>query len=472
MRFWHHRYRDIYLGASIGAVVALLLTWFVLPRQYASNATLVFPLPSGGDSPLAGMRDMGLGRFATPSDDQFPLSTYEAVLNSRELATRVAKREKLGEIYQLDDPDVVAQTAESWLSARVNVADRTLTVEAVLPGTPRMKGLGDILNRGASNARDRIYRELTASCCRSMIVELDEMSSEIKLDRSKARMQDLERELAKAKTGLSQMQQDAVELAWKTDGSVERLGDQLGEQLSSVDGARLQARVDLNATERRIATVKQQLSQNLAEVDKLPAELEFLQEARQGVRNAEAQYEQLIQAYGDENATVAKALLEVRLSRENLQRQMQAASSGLTEELQQLVATRDELRARLSTVSAEGAKIQGRLAEMPEMMLLATRAKQAVELQTKVVNNLEQELLSARMEYEQHGIKWSILDPPLVPLRKLSPSTIKNIVLGLLFGSLLLGRIGWYRLIVDTIERPNSQPDSRVGNNVAGGSPA
>ena len=460
MRLWHHRYRDIYLGAGIGAVVALLITWFMLPRQYASNATLVFPLSGGGDNILSGMRDIGLGRLATPTDDQFPLSTYEALLNSRELASRVAKREKLGEIYGFSNPELAGPKVANWLSARVNVADRTLTVEAIMPGTPRMRGLGDILNRSNSNSRDAIYKELAASCCRAMIVEMDAVAAEIKLDRSKARMQDLARELATAKTKLALLQEDAVGLAWKSDGSVELLGEQLGERLSSVDTVRLQAKADLNAVEQRIATVRKQLSQNLAEVNKLPAELEFLQDARQRVREAENTYQQLIQAYGDESSEVVKAKLELSLERDNLKRQMQAVSSGLTEELQQLVASRDELQARLRTVSDASSQIQGRLAEMPQAMLLAMQAKQAVDLQTQVVDNLERESLGARMEYEQHGIKWSILDPPLVPWRKLSPSTMKNIFLGFLLGSLLLGRKGWYRLIVDTIERSGRGSES------------
>lgn len=446
------------LGAMVGAFLVGLYSLTTIPRVYRSTATLVFPLSSSGTSSL--ISSVFQNATEVPIGSDFPLDTYRAVLTSDRALLATAQALDLARVYKLENEQSIISFMKNSISAAVDV-NRTLKINSQLSGTPSVIRPSDLVNRGAANARDEAYRELSAEVISELLRQMERIADEVKLDRSKAHLDAVSRQVAAQQEELDQSRKALASLQAELGNlDPEAYAQSLTQLVVRTRESVQQAEAELTEAQRQRAATAALIQQQSANVDELPEEVPFLLERRQAVHEARAVYEEQSRKYGPESPQVLNAQSELRRAERALNEALAAARAGLEPNLIELDAKIAALAGRVREARRSESELLGEAQQLPIALGDVMSLMDEVRLQQEALAQLERQRLAAQMEYERQGVRWNVLDVPRPPLSKAAPSTMKALLLGALLGALLFG---WpalllvWRLLLDG-DRPEPVP--------------
>lgn len=434
-------------GGVVGAAVALIIGLTMLPRSYISASSIIFPVRSGG-SALEDLSLTALGNLAQPAGSDFPLATFEAVLNSERAAMNVARTVGVQQLWQLKDDEDVRQFMNEALSSKVNNIDRSMIISAKVEGTPMVRSLGDLFDRAAADQRDERYRQAAKEMVEALTAEMDSIANDMMLDRTRARLEGVEDQLAVEQAKFDKLRQRLTELQRRhatpdVASKAQLLGSQAAEWRAQIDY--LEAEI---ANKRSsLTTLGRQVAWQLDHLSELPAEDPLLQAARAKYREARRRFQEASKLYGSESPEVLRSAQDLRLAEEALREEADAARKQGTPEMQALRVSLAGLERQRSELVRGWLQREAEIRELPSAAAELTMAIAEVEQQAKVIATLRANQTSAELDYISNGVRWSVLDAPRVPVRKAGPRLSFLMVAGALLGAVVLAPFAWRDLL-------------------------
>ncbi len=425
--------------AALGAALTGLVVACWLPRQYASEATLVFMLPTQA-SPVSEILSAGLGRATVPENSDFPLGTYVTVLTSNPALLNVAREFGIQELYRLQNEDEALVKMKEIVSADVDRVNQTVVVRARIPGTPRVVGARDLFDGGWAKQRDEAHMRLTVEVVNAVIAQMTRIADEMQLDRYKHNLNQLNSRLVRERALLDervaqlervQSELGNVDIVTYTGGVTQALLEVRG-RLGEIEG-------ELAQYETMLGSARTQLDRQLASVEALPADLPLLFEARRRYTEARAKVRLLEEKFGPENPELLVAQRELQIAERDLHASMDAARGGLTTEILSLESRVSGLRAQRTEANRLIAGLEAEMKALPADVVSLTRLEAEVRQQTAVVERLAAQELEAQLAYDRRGVRYQLLNEPRVPVRKSGPAVVGSVILGALAGMALLG---------------------------------
>ncbi|MBI2300043.1 MAG: hypothetical protein HYU66_14060 [Armatimonadetes bacterium] len=436
------------VGAVAGAVVAggLVAVW--VPRTYGSQATLIFPLPSGASvsSRLGLLGDpMGAGT-EVPFGSAFPLNTYVAVLKSDRALAAAGRQAGLDRALGLGSDEAVAGRMRGWVDVRLQL-DRTINITAIAEGTPRVQSVQDLMRGDAAALRDEPRRELVARMVSALIEQMGRIADEIQLDGNKALVTALQQDIAERSAELDGLQERYTKLLERTGvADPQSTSKYVMDALSKAEDGLRGATGALHEALRTRSATAAGVARAARLVDRLPEEVPFVAERRKTNNAARAAAELARLQYGPESAQVVTAEAALAQSRRELERAVATAQAGLTPELMGLDAELAGLRVRQAEAQRNVHALRARLVRLPEDLVAVTSLQAEIDRCTAALGNLSGRLIQAEGQYSQQGLRWVTLDAPRVPRRKSAPSTMRSVALGAVAGLLLMSWSVCWRL--------------------------
>lgn len=435
----------VLLGGLIGAIVVSTWSMAGIARTYSSRATVLFPLPAETNSVLGSVAAFAMMGRTVPQGSDFSLDSYLALLKSDAIASRVARRCNVRELYSLKTDQQASLLVRRALQVKLN-PDRTIQFDVQTHGTPSLKSASDLAHRAASARRDAPYRELAAAIAQAALSEMDTMSKEIKLDRTRAQVdatrQRLNEETGKLEQASRRLTQIQTELskAGVLDDSAE-----MGKGLGTIKQGLTETTAALVSAVRQRDAARAQLDDQLRQMKTLPAEFPLLKSTREAFAKAYDTYLEASRKYGPESPEVVNAQAQLEIVQRRLQDESaNLKRSGTVPELLDLEARVQALTAERKLYSGLLKEQQAVLGSLPAALQQYRDVKEELALRGKLVAQLSSNLSDAELAYEQRGVRWTVLDAPQVPLLKTGPSNARSLIIGLFFG-LLLG--GWPLLV-------------------------
>ncbi len=435
MKRW--RITVLVLGAAaLGGFVSAVYAKTVLPRTYTSRATIVFPI---ADTASAGLLGTMASVVEVPTGSDIPLNAYSAVLTSERALLAVGQRAGIARLYDLTSEAGILGTMRGAVTVSLDI-NRTMQVSATLPGTPAVRSAGDLFNRNRAAQRDEVYKQMASRVLELLIDEMAVIADEIKLDRAKANVQNLEEWVAQEQAALN-----------RATGELTRFESNLGSvdlstYAQSVTQLQVEARRNLQTTraarrdlEEQRKTLQAQIREQVTNVQALADEVPFLKERRKRHLEAQQAFREAERVYGPQSPQVLRAQAELADARREVEQAARSAAHGLTPQVMELDGRLAGLKAKEAAEKAHLKQIQDELRLLPNDLSRLVELQSEAESRRQAVADLRGQLLQARMEYERHGIRWKVLDPPRPPFTKSGPSTVMALLLGALGGGGLMG---------------------------------
>jgi hypothetical protein len=433
----------------VGAVLVVAITMFAVPRQWEARATLVLGNQTGTASGLlaSALSGVGGGTLA-PLVPQPGLSTdlFQTILESWDTRTEVVRANDLQQRFG----DDLWQKSVERLGKNTQVHGNppsALTLAVTLEGTPR--GLIP------APEADREVRALTVACVNSYLEALGRTLEEVRISSAKSQRVFLESEKPKAEADYHQAQAavtrwEAAHHVMSPPRAAEALTQKLIQVQSDLTAAQVERATTLQSAARARALLRDQpeMVSGAASQTANP-EIARLTQALAGVEQqlAEQQvfYHKTPQHPDVQRLVVQKQELLAQLQQAHERAMLPAGLSQSRNTVHdQLLG--QVLQAEVSA-SAGGAKVaglQGALATARaevesltwaslDYAKLYEQAQIAESIYETIVKQYEAAVLNEKAEEPV----FFVIDPPVVPWKKTSPSLGLNGVLGLLLGLLV-----------------------------------
>jgi len=425
------------VGGMLGALLNGLVSLTLKPRTYGANMSVVFPLPASGIGGASGIRRLLGADAVIPNNSALPLTGYTAALESRRAMVAVAKRLGIAELYKLPNEQSVVGMMRQWLKVSIN-SNQTVVIDCEVPGTASIRSLRDFTNRRQANERDARYRVLATQIPTTLVDEMGRIADDIMLDRAKHKVtalterakQDNEK-LRQAADRLANMQTDVGDLA------PNEYARSLGSTLLALQQQLVVANASVQRSRAARSQAWMQLNKQLAALNKLPSDNPLLMESRKQYRDALARYERLSRMYGAENVEVGKALQDVKDSRRALDADLSGAKQGMVPAVLSAEAQAAASEAERDSLEAQVKGWRAQLLALPQRAAKLAMIEAEFLAQQETLKAVESALVAAEIDFEQSGVQWTILDPPMLPLHKRNPSTFFALILGMFVGGFI-----------------------------------
>ncbi|NUQ00844.1 MAG: hypothetical protein HUU35_13425 [Armatimonadetes bacterium] len=435
-----------------GAGVVGLATLCLVPRVYESSATVIFPLPENSAPASTLLAGLNLGN-EVPTGSDFPLSSFLAVVQSQAAAAGAARNLGLARLWRIS-PDQATLLVQKGITADLG-ANRLLQIRVQLPGTPSVTSPADLVRRGPANARDAAVREATAALAGEMVRQMGVIADNFKLDRAKAQVQTLQKQLQDERARLAEARSRLLLLQQTTNNlDGDSYAKWLQDEMLTARTSHQEVVDELVQVERELSLARAQVASMAKAGASLPDEVPFNADRRAAVVAAQREVDELAARYGPENSELVAARTRLAAAKRELASASALARTGLSQ-------TTMELKSRHAALLASKQHLAKRIAAVQAMVRLAAddvqelvKAKATVARLTARVQELEEQAQAAEVNFERHGFSWQVLDPARVPDFKTGPSTVRALFFGGLLGLFVLGGPVFWQIYQRTYALP------------------
>lgn len=404
------------LGLSaVVAVLCVLPTLFLVPRQYTARQTIMFPVAETDAAAMAVSTQVF--RAQVPAGGSLPVLAYLTVLRSRRVLLLAAERAGVAGVYDLHGANAVIAWMEEAVAASLG-SDRLLVVQVRTTGTPIGAQLWDRAGR-----LDLAARQLAARLVLELVDATAEVADEIELDRSRANLLRIQERLATEERKLAALGQ--VERAGALPAhaaELESMHTTLVEETVRVDARLSDARNEVQRLEASLRAARAVTAEQLEALHELPAEAPLLTAARAAYRAARAEADDLATRYGPENVQVVEAAGALRRAEAELQAQAAQAADGRYGPEVELEIQLAGARSLAAGLQRRRDDLRQRAARMVGALPAERQHKRDATTQEELVIALRHDVLQAEMNHLQSGVRWFVLDPAEEPLERSAPS--------------------------------------------------
>lgn len=426
-------------GAFVGAVLSALFSLVVIPRQYASQASIVFPIPAENRlNPLMALTGGSVfGPMEVPFGSALPILTYSALLNSEQVLLQAAADTGLRERYEVPSEERLLRFMRGLTGVEIS-PERLLTVRVSLPGTPRFASLADVTNWSLAGPRDAEVRRLSAQVAQALLQHMGDAARRLNLDASETGINIMREQRAELEADLEGLRAEQIQVQTRlaaADGP--SMAQALTSALAEAEAAQRTADGELQGLERRRTELQEQSSLLRTHLRDLPDGLPLLNQQRLDYVTARAALDAAEQRWGPESSEVLNARQTAEGAWARLEAAAKAASSGLTQELMTVEAGIAQAQGRLAAARQQGEQLRQRASTMPgEVSNLTHLSAQVLQYEARLART-EDQLREAEANHAARGTNWQVLDAPRVPERKSGPSGVRFGLLGLFLGAVL-----------------------------------
>lgn len=442
------------LAASglLGALLVLLVTLFAVPRQWQASATLVLGNQTGTAASLLASSLAGLGGGALgPLVAQPGLSTdlFQTILESHDTRTEVVRDNHLQQQFRDDLWQRSVERLARYTEVRPD-PPAALTLTVTLPGTPR--GLFP------SPEADQAIRDLTVACVNSYLQALRQTLEAVRVSSAKSQRLFLEAEKPKAEAAYHRA--EAAVARWEAahhlmapPKAAEALTQKLLQVQSDLTAAQIERATTLQSAARARALLQDQpemvtsarsqtanpeiarLTEALARLEQQLAEQQvFLHKTPQhpDVQRLLVQKQELAAQL---DAAHARALIPAGLSQARNSVHDQILGQVLQSEVSASAGA-----ARIAGLQRALAAARRQIESLTWDSLEYAKLYEQAQLTRSIYETLVKQYEAAVLNEKAEEPVFFVIDPPVTPWRKSSPSLGLNGLLGLLLG-LLVGLV-------------------------------
>ena len=432
------------LGA---AVIVVLVTITLVPRQWAASTTVILGNSQEGASALSTLLSEisggALCRLPGMSAQGPSTELYETLLRSWETNRQVVQQCGLQQFFRADsEPQAISKLLR--LSSVENKPPLSIIIRVRFPGSPR--GLS------TQPAGDHEVRQLTVTVLNAYLSTLQQRLDAMRITPAKSQRLFLEEQKPKAREDFYKAQEALIK--WQARHHIPappKAGEMLAGQLATIQGSLTQAEIDAEMyarSEQRardlLAQQPQMLkaSQTETQNPQIPLLAKSLSEVEQHLAEQQTFYHKT-EAHPD----VQRLLLQRQKIQEQLAAayekalQVTAMTTGRNQVYDQIL--QQLLTAQVQKV-AQSAKAQGlrrALAEGRRMVenlswqsLEYAKLYEDVQIRQAIYETVSKQYEAARLSEKAEEPTFYVADPPVLPWKKARPSTTMNGLLGLIFG--------------------------------------
>jgi len=413
-------WRRVLLLALAAGVIAVLVTWTLVPRTYKAGASLLYeaaPTPSvAGLAGFLGEEGLGLPE-AIPSD---PGATMSQILTSRTFAVDMVQQFGLQRRFRTRTLTDAVLEFQKRLEVNVDKGG-LLALDLTLPGDPR-----GILSRGEDSAT----ADLVSNIVSTMVDKLASYLRSTHYQRSRQRRAFLEEQLADTKAELRRAVEERV--AFEEHSGIVSPTAQLQSVIDTL--GQLDQKIALSEPTieglRKSVQLARRHQRPAAEI--VPTESPVVQNLKTQLVSLEREYIRMREVEGmtEAHPDVAQA-----------KRMIQATEKQLADELQEEVGSIEVSliveESKDAALRAERDRLQSQLRGAPQSGATHEELQRRVDLGAQTYASLYAEYVKARTEEESEAEVFNVLDPPIPPEKKSGPSTMLNALVAFFLGGFL-----------------------------------
>lgn len=435
----------IFAFGCLAGLSATLFTLVLSPRIYGAE-TSFFLGPVSREGMGASLRQLAsaVGISLAEGRGGLPNELVVEILKSRRLAEQAFSRfPRLASLVGgASLQGAVARFRRKFLRVRLG-REGLITVQVLLPGTPRIRSWQDLFSGQGANQRDadlrllaaqvaNEYREMLATYIEAMAVD----ETQAYLAAARRAFDQVQKDLERARTAWAAFQQEQTGPPVVPEGA-----RPLIENLLALEKERALTEVGLRATETQLSQAQQQAQQQVGKGIGIGSYSPLLETLQGQLVELEVEIAQKQRALGPEHPELLQALhrreaLEKEIQAE-VQRLLAAGRDRILPQLAALEAQRLASQARLTALKREIAQTLDQLRSFTQLQNIARQKELELRIAETVYQTVVVQLKQAELEAGGRGLRLKVVDEAIPPERKSSPSTLKNAALGCFLGCLL-----------------------------------
>ena len=408
------------------AVLVAFITLCFMPRTYSATASALMPItPTSQLQTLLGAiaaQAGAVGMFPQPKAD-----LYKAILESRRVRESVIRKLNLMSYFSTK---IMEEALESLSNVtRITVKEPVIKVSVRLSGTPKFPLIRPKRNGFDYGIDDSNVKRLAADVANAYIEEMCKFLRTTNVERSRVYREFVERRFNEVKRLYEQMplipNMPAPMALAMADGS----GSKLLEQYAQLTVEATKADADVNALLAQIQKLSKLLNLQIKQ-GLTPA----LKDLKERLQQEEFTYASLRLKYGEEHPLVKEQYGKLIEARQQLEREIKLWSEGtkgqFTPELAQLQAQYVAATARAQALHEILKQQESELNRLTSSMETWRKRRVEFEIAENAYKLLSEQLLRAQMAEKYEGIEVEVLDRAVPPIKKATPSTLLNVILG------------------------------------------
>ncbi|MGQ9731700.1 MAG: GNVR domain-containing protein [Candidatus Zipacnadales bacterium] len=451
-------WRFVLTWTLVGGLVGVVLILFILPRQYRATTTILFETPSGSTltlpSNMPGLQALaskfGLGQ-------QPPSAALMTLAFATSQSVRLGIVERLGLVEKWNCAGIFDAEERLSKATTVLLTDKgTLVIQVLVKGSPR-----GILPSSEDDLAERTLARNIANEYVSLVREkLDSLvltRAQRKASFLEGRTREARRELDRAREALREGQVETQFLApsQTLPPEVSTLAT-YAQELALAEAAQVAAQDELRELNAQLSDEEQMVvstvvNQRSSAADRLK---ESVAEATAQLANYHAK------GYSDE-APECRALLatietlerayeqelEEGLRKQAETRAMNPVRMQLLQQISRLEGARAGAAARVGELRRVMAEARTRVEALPKAMERVGALTHDVQIKTQIYEAVTNAYELARAEAAESAPQFTVLDPAVIPPRKIAPSGMRTCAALALAGFLLgvLAAPAWER---------------------------